>query len=85
MQREIVIPEMKTISEASKIVGLAKYHIRKLVLQGKVKFVRSGVKYLLNMDSLINYLNNGDDATVSDSNNNRKINVKGDYYDKTRI
>ncbi len=85
MQKEIVIPEMKTISEASKIVGLAKYHIRKLVLQGKVKFVRSGVKYLLNMDSLINYLNNGDDATVSDSNNNRKINVKGDYYDKTRI
>lgn len=85
MQKEIVIPEMKTISEASKIVGLAKYHIRKLVLQGKVKFVRSGVKYLLNMDSLINYLNNGDDATVSDSNNNRKINVKGDYYDKIRI
>ena len=85
MQKEIVIPEMKTISEASKIVGLAKYHILKLVLQGKVKFVRSGVKYLLNMDSLINYLNNGDDATVSDSNNNRKINVKGDYYDKTRI
>ena len=81
MQKEIVIPEMKTISEASKIVGLAKYHIRKLVLQGKVKFVRSGVKYLLNMDSLINYLNNDDDATVSDSNNNRKINVKGDYYD----
>lgn len=76
MQKEIVIPEMKTISEASKIVGLAKYHIRKLVLQGKVKFVRSGVKYLLNMDSLINYLNNGDDATVSDSNNNRKNKCK---------
>lgn len=46
MQREIVIPEMKTISEASEITGLTKYHIRKLVLQGKVKFVRSGVKYL---------------------------------------
>lgn len=85
MQREIVIPEMKTISEASEIAGLAKYHIRKLVLQGKIKFVRSGVKYLLNMDSLINYLNNGDDATVSDSNNSRNINVKGDYYDKIRI
>lgn len=85
MQREIVIPEMKTISEASEITGLTKYHIRKLVLQGKVKFVRSGVKYLLNMDSLINYLNNGDDATVSDSNSSRKINVKGDYYDKIRI
>lgn len=81
MQREIVIPEMKTISEASKIVGLAKYHIRKLVLQGKIKFVRSGVKYLLNMDSLINYLNNGDDATVSDSNSIRNITEKGGYND----
>ena len=76
MQKEIVIPEMKTISEASKIVGLAKYHIRKLDLQGKVKYVRSRIKYLLNLDSLINYLNNGDDATVSDSNSSRKINVK---------
>ncbi len=79
MQKEIVIPEMKTISEASKIVGLAKYHIRKLVLQGKVKYVRSGVKYLLNMDSLITYLNNGDNAKVTVSNSSRKI--KGGLYD----
>lgn len=79
MQREIVIPEMKTISEASKIVGLAKHFIRKIVLQGKVKYVRSGIKYLLNMDSLINYLNNGDNAIVSDSNSNRNITEKGGY------
>ena len=84
MQRKIVIPEMKTISEASKIVGLTKYHVWKLVLQDKIKYVRSGVKYLVNVDSLINYLNNGDNATVSDSNSSRKINVKGEYYDKTR-
>ena len=79
MQKEIVIPEMKTISEASKIVGLAKYHIRKLVLQGKVKYVRSGVKYLLNMDSLIAYLNNGDNVKVTVSKSSRKI--KGGLYD----
>ena len=79
MQREIVIPEMKTISEASEITGLTKYNIRKLVLQGKVKFVRCGVKYLLNMDSLINYLNNGDNAKVTVSNSSRKI--KGGLYD----
>lgn len=72
MRREIVIPEMKTISEASKIVGLTKYHIRQLVLQGKVKFVRSGVKYLLNMDSLITYLNNGDNVKVTVSNSSKK-------------
>ncbi len=84
MQQKFIIPHLKTISEASKIVGLTKYHVRKLVLQDKIKYVRSGVKYLLNMNSLINYLNNGDNATVSDSNSSRKINIKGEYYDKTR-
>ena len=84
MQRKIVIPEMKTISEASKIVGLTKYHVRKLVLQNKIKYVRSGVKYLVNVDSLINYLNNGDNATVPDSNSTKNIILKGNKYDKTR-
>lgn len=84
MQRKIVIPEMKSISEASKIVGLTKYHVRKLVLQDKIKYVRSGVKYLVNVDSLINYLNNGDNATVSDSNSTKNIILKGDKYDKIR-
>lgn len=84
MQRKIVIPEMKNISEASKIVGLTKYHVRKLVLQNKIKYVRSGVKYLVNVDSLINYLNNGDNATVPDSNSTKNIILKGDKYDKTR-
>ncbi len=85
MTKEIQIPKMLSIAQTAKVIGLTKHYIRQLVLQGKVKYVRSGVKYLLNMDSLINYLNNGDDATVSDSKSSRKINVKGDYYDKTRI
>ncbi len=84
MQRKIVIPEMKNISEASKIVGLTKYYVRKLVLQDKIKYVRSGVKYLVNVDSLINYLNNGDNATVPDSNSTKNIILKGNKYDKTR-
>lgn len=84
MQNRTLIPEIKTISEASKIVGLSKYHVRKLVLQDKIKYVRSGVKYLVNVDSLINYLNNGDNATVPDSNSTKNIILKGDKYDKTR-
>ena len=84
VQNRTLIPEIKTISEASKIVGLTKYHVRKLVLQDKIKYVRSGVKYLLNVDSLINYLNNGDNATVPDSNSTKNIILKGDKYDKTR-
>lgn len=60
MNKEIDIPCMITINEAAQIVKLAKYHIRQLVLQGKVKYVKAGQKYLLNLDSLINYLKNGD-------------------------
>ena len=78
MQRKIVIPEMKTISEASKILGLTKYHVRKLVLQDKIKYVRSGVKYLVNVDSLINYLNDGDNTTTSVSSTKT---IKGGLYD----
>lgn len=77
--KEIQIPKMLSIAQTAKVIGLAKHYVRQLVLQGKVKYIRSGVKYLLNLDSLINYLNNGDDATVSDSNSSRKI--KGGLYD----
>lgn len=77
--KEIQIPKMLSIAQTAKVIGLAKHYDRQLVLQGKVKYIRSGVKYLLNLDSLINYLNNGDDATVSDSNSSRKI--KGGLYD----
>lgn len=56
----ISIPNMITINEAARITKLAKYHIRQLVMQDKVKYVKSGKKYLLNLDSLIDYLKNGD-------------------------
>ena len=78
MQQKFIIPHLQTISEASKIVGLTKYHVRKLVLQDKIKYVRSGVKYLVNVDSLINYLNNGDNATTSISSTKT---IKGGLYD----
>ena len=51
---------METINEASKISGLAKYSIRQMVLQNKVKYVRTGKKYLINIESLIEYLNQGE-------------------------
>ena len=70
------IPTMKSISECSEIVGLAKYHVRRLVLQGKVKYVRSGSKYLVNVDSLIEYLNSGEaQAEVEEQNTNKIIKV----------
>lgn len=66
---------MMTIEKAAKFANLTKYHTRQLVLQGKVKFVKSGVKYLVNVDSLSEYLNNGENGKVSDKNE------KGGYND----
>lgn len=71
------IPTMKSISECSEIVGLAKYHVRRLVLQGKVKYVRSGSKYLVNVDSLIEYLNSGETQAEVEEQNTNKIRKVG--------
>ena len=64
MKKETTIPQMKTIKEDSKIVGLAEYHIRQLVKQNKIRFIMAGKKYLINMDSLIEYLKNGEAQPV---------------------
>ena len=64
MKKETTIPQMKTIKEVSKIVGLAEYHIRQLVKQNKIRFIMAGKKYLINMDSLIEYLKNGEAQPV---------------------
>jgi len=47
---------MITIQEAMKISGLPYYAVRKLCLEGKVAFVRSGKKFYLNRDSFEEYL-----------------------------
>ena len=74
------IPQMKTIKEVSKIVGLAEYHVRQLVKQNKINFIRAGKKHLINLDSLIDYLNNGEVETeVKEQNENtnkiRKVGI----------
>lgn len=72
------IPTMKSISECSEIVGLAKYHVRRLVLQDKIKYVKAGRKYLVNLESLIEYLNNGETHVKTESENSYKIRKVGE-------
>lgn len=72
MLTQLNMPRLKTIRQTAKLAGLAVYHVRKLVLQGKVKYVRSGLKYLVNVDSLIAYLTNGDSTTATVSNSSKK-------------
>lgn len=59
IEEEKKIPEMLTIKEAAGRTGLSYDFIRKLCLQGKIVFVRTGSKYLVNMGKLVDYLNNG--------------------------
>ncbi len=63
------IPVLKTIKETSVIVGLARYHLRQLVKQNKIKFVMAGKKCLINLDSLIDYLNKGEVKTETAKQN----------------
>lgn len=71
------IPVLKTINEASQLVGLARYHLRQLVKQNKIKFIFAGKKVLINMDSLIEYLNNGEVQEEVEEQNTSKIRKVG--------
>ena len=72
------VPTMKSICECSQITGLAKYHVRQLVLQDKIKYVKAGRKYLVNLESLIEYLNNGETQTNTEIENSNKIRKIGE-------
>lgn len=46
-----------TVSESASFSGLSKSFIRELVHNKKVKYMKSGVKFLIERDSIIDYLN----------------------------
>lgn len=50
---------MKPIKEASEVTGLSYHCIRTLCLEGKIKYIRSGAKYYVNMASLLAYCESG--------------------------
>ena len=78
MKAEFDVPIYKTINECAEITKLAKYHIRQLVLQNKVKYLRAGAKYLINFDSLMEYLNAGENLSTENAwKMVRKIFIKG--------
>ena len=54
------VPVMLTIEETAKHFGLAKNFVRRAVLEGKVVYVRSGKKYLLNAERFTDFLNAGE-------------------------
>ncbi len=58
------IPRMRTVHEAAQELkqldpstAVTEYHIRRLVLDGVLPRIKAGKKYLINLDSLLEYFN----------------------------
>ena len=50
-------PQMITIKELANRTGLSESSIRTLCKTNKIQYIRTGVKYLINYDRFIDYLN----------------------------
>lgn len=51
---------MLSIPECSKKTGIAKLNLRNLCKEGKITYIKSGTKYLINYGKLLEQLNNGE-------------------------
>ena len=60
MGEAIRYPQMKSVREAAEIYGLPPTYIRKLCRQGKIRYVVAGHRWLVNMNSLARYFDEGD-------------------------
>lgn len=56
----MTIPTMVSIKEASRQTGISYKFIRQLIRERKIIYVRAGVKFLVNMESLVEYLRTGE-------------------------
>lgn len=51
------VPQMVTIKELAQATNISEYCIRKLCINNQISYIKSGAKYLLNLDLFIDYLN----------------------------
>lgn len=54
------VPNMGTVQKAAQIYGLSPSYIRRLCKLGKVRYVDCGNRWLVNLDSLARYFEQGD-------------------------
>ena len=54
------VPIMQTLREAAKETGISYDCLRKMCLRKKVAYVKAGSKYLVNRNSLHEYLSKGE-------------------------
>ena len=62
LEANFEVPTFKTIAETSEFIGLSQYFVRKLIINQKIKYIKSGSKYLINIQSLIQFLQNGEEV-----------------------
>lgn len=57
MKIEQNLPKMLSITEVTKTTNLSRKYVMDLINEGKIKYIRTGSKYLINAESLSDYLN----------------------------
>lgn len=67
MNNTAVYPNMLSIKKAAARFDISEYFLRNLCRTGKVRFVCAGNRWLVNMDSLAAYFNEGDDPAELES------------------
>lgn len=50
-------PQMLTVKELSERTGVSEHIIRKLCKTGEIHYIKTGVKYLINYNRFLDYLN----------------------------
>lgn len=60
MGNTIQYPRMATVKKAAELYGLSPAYIRRLCRQGKIRYVVAGHRWLVNLDSLAQYFEEGD-------------------------
>lgn len=61
------IPQMWTIRESMQKTGISRFLIMTLIESGKIIYVKTGRKYLINAESLCNYLTNGENNVKNEA------------------
>lgn len=65
LNNTIRYPNMGTVKKAAEIYGLSPSYIRRLCKTGKIRYVNAGRGWLVNLDSLARYFEQGDPPTAS--------------------
>lgn len=60
MSKLLSAPRMRTINQVSELTGLSYTFIRKLCLNNRIVYIKTGKKYLVNLDKFYEYLNTGE-------------------------